>query len=175
MPSRINELMIKEYKHCYQDVNNIISVGYEGLDVMTTNLFRSKLAERNISLDFVKNRIINLAFKELGRPEVREICQGQTAFAVAEDMVGMARFLVDFRKEHKQLKIHGGLLEEQLFDTEGVVTLSQSPNQDELRSIISGQALAMGGKVAGALLGPAHLLAGQLKTRIDELEKKEPA
>lgn len=175
MPSRINELMIKEYKHCYQDVSNIISVGYEGLDVMTTNLFRTRLAERNISLAFVKNRIVNLAFKELGRPEVGAICQGQTAFAVAEDLVSMARFLVDFRKEHKQLKIHGGLLEEQLFDTEGVVTIAKSPNKDELRSIISGQTLALGGKVVSALLGPAHTLAGQIKTHIEELEKKESA
>ena len=175
MPNRINVMQIREYKEHYQEAASIIAVGYEGLGVETTNLFRQQLDERCIRLAFVRNRIIDLAFKDLGRPQVRAICKGQTAFAQAEDVVSMARFLVDFGKEHKALKIHGGLVEEQILDTKEVLALAKSPTRVELHAIISGQALKPGASISSALLGPAQTIAGQVESMIEKMDEKESA
>lgn len=171
MPNRINLLLMKEYKERFGNGSAIVSIGYEGLDVENTNLLRGQLEEREVGLLFVKNRIVNLAFKEMDRPEVAPICKGQTAFAFGEDPVAIARFLVDFSKEHNELKLHGAYVEGTIIDDKGVIELSKSPTKEELKGQISGLALSPGARVSGALLGTARTIAGQVKGLIEKLEE----
>jgi len=170
MPNRINTLLVQEYTETYRDVSTLIAVGYEGMNVQTTNVLRSQLAENRIRLCFVKNRIVNQAFQALGRNSIAPICIGQTAFADGEDPVSIARFLVGFQKEHKELKIHGALVEDRILNGDAVLDLSKSPTKEELKGIISGQALSPGASVSGALLGPGALLASQIKKHMEALE-----
>ena len=175
MPNRVNQLLLKQYTDAYQSVGSFISVGYEGMNVKATNLLRTRLAERNVRLLFVKNRIVQRAFREMSRPDVAPICIGQSAFVDSEDPVGLARLLVDFQREHKELKIHGAVVEEQVLDEKGVLDLSRSPTKEELKGMIVSQALGPGGRVAGALLGPARTIAGQIKKLVEKLEGKGEA
>lgn len=170
MPNRINLLLVKEYKERFSNGANIVSIGYEGLNVENTNLLRAQLEEREVGLLFVKNRIVNIAFKEMDRPNISPICNGQTAFAFGEDPVAIARFLVDFRKEHNELKLHGAYVEGTVIDEAGVVDLSKSPTKEELKGQISGLALSPGARIGGALKGPAGIIAGQVKGLIEKLE-----
>jgi large subunit ribosomal protein L10 len=112
---------------------------------------------------FVRNRLANIAMKELGHGEVKNICKEQTAFVWGEDPVSVARFLVDFKKEHAEVLLHGALLEQAILDDKQVVELSKSPTKEELKSIISGQILAMGGKLSAQMLAGGGLLASQVE------------
>ncbi len=173
MPNRVNQLLLKEYLNRFDGVQSVVSVGYEGLPVSSQGKLRDELAAKDIRLTFVKNRLVNIAFKEMGLPEVKDICSGQTAFAYGEDPVAIARYLVDFAKSNAEtFKIHGGMVESTILDEAGVTELSKSPTKEELKSIIVGQALGPGSAVAGALNGPASTIAGQIKARIEELEKE---
>lgn len=173
MPNRVNQLLLKEYMTRFDGVENVVSVGYEGLPVSMQGKLRDELAAKDISLVFVKNRLVNIAFKEMGLPEVKDICSGQTAFAFGEDPVSVARFIVDFSKGNEEtFKIHGGMVESTILDAAGVKELSKSPTKEELKAKIVGQALGPGAELAGALKGPASTIAGQLKARIEELEKE---
>lgn len=171
MPNRINTLLLKEYKQLFKDTETVISVGYEGMNSKDTAMFRDKLAEAKIDMTVVKNRIANIAFKEMGHPDISSICAHMTALACGEDPVSLARFMVDFRKANETLRIHGALVENTVLDEKGVVALSKSPNKQELQGIIVGQALNPGSQVAGMLLGTARTIAGQIKARIETLEE----
>ncbi len=171
MPNLVNQLLLKEYKTRFDGVENVVSVGYEGVNLTDQGKMRDDLAEAGIEFLFVKNRVVNIAFKELGLPEVSDICSGQTAFAFGEDPVAIARLLCDKAKANKNLKIHGALVEATILDGEGVKTLSKSPTKEELKAQIVGQALSPASNLAGAIKGPAGTIAGQIKARIEELEK----
>jgi large subunit ribosomal protein L10 len=84
--------------------------------------------------------------------------------------VSVARFLVDFKKERAELLLHGALLEKEALDSKQVVELSKSPTKEELKSIISGQILSMGGKLSAQLLGAGGLVASQIKKIADKEE-----
>lgn len=172
MPNRVNQLLLKDYTNRFKGVESLVSIGYEGMTVADQVKMRDELAAKEISLTFVKNRIANIAFKELELPEVKSICCNQTAFACGEDPVAIARFMVDFAKANDTLKLHGAMVEGTILDEAGVKDLAKSPTKDELKAQIVGQALGPGSQLAGALMGPASTIAGQLKTRIDELEKE---
>jgi large subunit ribosomal protein L10 len=171
MPNVVNRLLLQEYKQAFSDAENFVTIGYEGLEANDTHALRDDLAKNNIPMLLVKNRIAALAFDELGKGDIKEICSDQTGIASGEDPVALARFFVDLRKANDKIKIHGAIVEGQILDEKDVVTLSKSPNKEELKSIISGQALSPGAKLSGALIGPGGLLAGQIKSMIEKREE----
>ena len=169
MPNRINVLQVEQYKKAFQDVGFVIAIGYPKLNVAGIDELRGKLDAMGCKMLFVRNRLANIAMKELGHGEVKGICKEQTAFVWGEDPVSTARFLVDFKKEHAELVLHGALLEKALLDGKQVLELSKSPTKEELKSIISGQILAMGGKLSAQLLAGGGLVASQ----IEKIAKKD--
>ncbi len=163
MPNKINQLQVAQYKRLLKDASFVIAVGYPKLNVAGMDELRGKLAAMNAKMLFVRNRLANIAMKELGHGEVKEICKEQTAFVWGEDPVSVARFLVDFKKAHAELLLHGALLEQAVLDGKQVVELSKSPTKEELKSIISGQILAMGGKLSAQMLSGGGLVASQIE------------
>lgn len=168
MPNRVNELQVKQYKEVLKDASFVIAVGYPKMDVKGMDALRGKLAKANAKMLFVRNRLAAIACRDLGLGEVKSICVGQTAFVWGEDPVSVARFLVDFKKERAELLLHGALLEKETLDSKQVIELSKSPTKEELKSIISGQILSMGGKLSAQLLGAGGLVASQIKKIADK-------
>ena len=163
MPNRVNELQVAQYKKAFGDAGFVIAVGYPKLNVQGVNELRGKLAAAGCRLLFVRNRLVAIAMRELGRGDVLPLCDGQTAFVWGGDPVSTARFLVDFKKEHAELLLHGALLERELLDSKRIVELSTSPTREELKSIISGQILAVGGKLSAQFLAGGGKVASQIK------------
>ncbi|MDR1534840.1 MAG: 50S ribosomal protein L10 [Planctomycetota bacterium] len=175
MPNRVNRLQVEAYKKRLGEAGFILAVGYPKLNVKGMDDLRGRLAGLGAKMLFVRNRLVNIALRELGQGEALGICQGQTAFVWGEDPVAMARFLVDFKKERPELQLHGALLENSLLDSAGVLELSKSPTKGELKSIISGQALSRGGNLSSCLLATGARLASQIKNRAEPEAKAEDA
>ena len=172
MPNRINQLLLEEYKSRFEGLQNAITIGYEKLPMKKQGQMRTEMAAKGIKFCFVKNRLANIAFKELGLPEITGICSGQTGLAFGEDPVAIARYIVAFAKENPEVKIHGGMVESTVLNTAGVNSLSTSPTKEELKSQLVGQILSAGGNVVAAAMGPARTIAGQIKARVEQLEKE---
>ena len=175
MPNRVNKLQVETYKKEFKDVDFVIAIGYPKLNVHGMDELRGKLAAAGARMLFVRNRLANIAMKELGHGEVSGICKEQTAFVWGEDPVSVSRFLVDFRKEHAELLLHGALVEESILDSAQVVELSKSPTKAELKSIISGQILAIGGKISAQILSSGAKLASQIQKKAEEGSEEEAA
>ncbi len=174
MPNKVNILQVEQYKQTFKDADFVIAVGYPKMNVAGIDEMRSKLEAAGCQMMFVRNRLANIAMKELGKGEVLEICKEQTAFVWGEDPVSTARFLVDFKKEHKEVVIHGAMVESQILNSDQVTVLSKSPTKEELKSIISGQILAMGGKLSAILLSGGGLVASQIE-KIAKKDEEEAA
>ena len=75
MPNKINLLQVEQYKRLLKDIPFVIAVGYPKLNVAGIDELRTKLDGMNAKMLFVRNRLANIAMKELGHGEVKEICK----------------------------------------------------------------------------------------------------
>jgi len=173
MPNRINKLLFQEYTKFFGKAAAVFSIGYEGTTAVDVDKFRGKIEAGKYNVLFVKNRIANAAFKELGIENVISICKGGQAALLStdEDPVALARFLVESAKEMSTLKLRGAVVEGTILDGKAVDSLSKGMSKNELKGKIVGQAMSPGANVAGAILGAGARIAGQLKSRIEDLEK----
>lgn len=172
MPNRVNNLLLAEMKERYEGKEYLIAVGYEGLDITGTNAFRTELANKNMTMKMVKNRIAKLAFDQIGVAGVDTILKGQTAFVVGEDPVAMARTIKDFAKEHKEVVFRGAVVESTVLDEAGAKALADAASKEELQARIVGAALSGGANLSAAMLAPAKNVAGCIKSLIEKLEKE---
>ena len=165
MPSRINQLLLKQYKNALAGVTSIVAIGYPKMGVIKTHALRGLLAAQGFNLLFVKNRIANIALKEMGVEGALKMMSGQTAFAFGgEDPVALARLVQGFQKEHPEVVIHGALVDGTVVDAKGAAELAKSPSKPELQARIAGQILAPARNIASAILAPANQIASQIKT-----------
>ncbi len=172
MPNRVNRLLLSEIKQRYEGKEYLIAVGYEGLDITSTNAFRAELASKSMNMTMVKNRIAKIAFKEIGIDGIESILNGQTAFVVGDDPVAMARTIRDFSKEHKEVVFRGAVIENTVLDESSAKGLADAASKEELKSKIVGAAISGGANLSSALLSPAKNIAGCVKSLIEKLEKE---
>ena len=173
MPNRINELTVEQYQRIFADAKAVVAIGYPGMTVIDTNSLRNRLAEKGCRIKFVRNRLARIAFQTLGYGPLEKVLDRQSALVWGGDIVQVARFLVDFQKGHPQVLLHGAMVDgETVVGGDAVKSLAKSPTRDELKSIISGQALSPAGRLSAAFLGAGGRLAAQIK-KIAEPEGAE--
>lgn len=171
MPNRVNQLLLGEYRRDFKGREYLIAIGYEGLDVAGTNALRGELVKQSFDMKFVKNRIVNIAFKEMGVDGLGSILKGQCAFICGDDPVAMARTLRDFAKEHKQVVFRGAVLEGTVLSSDAAKSLADAASKEELKSRIAGAAMGPGAQLAAAVLSPGSAIAGAIKAHMEKLEE----
>jgi large subunit ribosomal protein L10 len=137
---------------------------------------RGDLKSKQICLNVVKNSLARNAMKDLGFSDVGSMLQGPCAVAHgAEDIVSLAKVLVEWDKKLEHFKIKGGYLDGQVLDAEGAQALAKMPSRTELQATVIMLAKSPGSRIAGAIGGPAGYIAGCIKTLTDKLEGSEAA
>jgi len=168
MSKTVKAIIEKELKSRFTGVNECLVVSIRGLKGDENNALRSDLLNQKISLNVVKNSLASRAFCELGMESMPELLSGPSAVVYGGDsIVDVAKSLVEWSKKLEQLEIKGSYLDGKVLDGKATVGLSKMPNRRELSGIIVCQALSPGSNVAGALVGPASVIAGCIKTLID--------
>jgi large subunit ribosomal protein L10 len=68
-----------------------------------------------------------------------ELLQGPTLFTfAADDPVAPAKAIMDFAKEHKQLSVKGGFIENHVVSADGVKALASLPSREQLIASLLG-------------------------------------
>ena len=67
--------------------------------------------------------------------------------------------------------LKGGVMEGEVLDADKAKALEKMPGRAELQSLIVGQILGPGRKLAAQIIGPGGSIAGAVKTHIENLEK----
>ena len=175
MSKPVKEMMIREYQDLLGDHEDALVIGMRGISSNDTNSIRSGLAEKEIKVTVVRNKLFGQAFGESGLAPLSEVLVGANALAYgAESVVEVAREIVEIVKKFPGVELKGAVLDGMLFEgDDGVRALSKYPTRDEAIAKDVALILGPGSKLVASLKGPGANLAGILKAIEAKLEDGE--
>ena len=150
---------ISEMSTQFDKSEAVIVTHYQGLTVNQLDELRAKMREHGIIFKITKNRITKLALEKTRCKDLSNLFSGPTAVALSEDAITSAKILTNFSKEHKNLKILGGIMGNDILDVAGVKNVATLPSLDEARAKIVGILRSPAQKIASILLAPASKIA----------------
>ena len=117
------------------------------------------MREHGIQFKITKNRITKLALKNSKCKDLANLFTGPTAIALSKDAITSAKILTKFAKSNSNLKIIGGIMEEEPLTVEDVEKIATLPTLDEARGKIAGILATPAQKIISILLAPGAKIA----------------
>jgi len=156
--------MVGELAKQFADVQSCVVVDYSGSTAGASTELRGKLHEQSANLTVVKNSTATLAFEQLEIKDAVSLITGPTAIAYGgDDPTIVPRLLVDWSKEHEELKVRGGFLDGKVLTAEEVLTVAAIPPRD----ILVGQVI---GGITGPLTGFVYVVNGVIQQFLTVVE-----
>jgi ribosomal protein L10 len=176
MSKYVKDLLSKDIARRLEGVGEVLLVNVVGLDAGKTFVLRKQLREKNIHLLVVKNSLAKRATEGTPLAAAFESAEGMLAMVWgSEDFVSLAKEVaaLDGNPEFPAFQARGGVMEGEHLTAERVIEVSRWPNRQEQISILVGQILSPGARLASQLLGPGRALASQVAEKSEEKEGKE--
>ena len=153
------KIYIEEMKNFFNKTNSIFVTHYQGLTVKQVDKLRSEMRKHGIIFKITKNRITKLALEGTKFKKLENLFSGPTAIAFSEDAIRSAKILTKFAKDNSNLKIIGGIMEDESLSLEQVAKIATLPTLDEARGKIVGIFEAPAQKIMSILLAPGSKIA----------------
>ena len=150
---------IKEMKGFFNKTSSIFVTHYQGLSVKQIDTLRKEMRKHGIFFKITKNRITKLALEGSKYKKLENLFTGPTAVAFSEDAITSAKILTKFAKSNSNLKIIGGIMEEEPLSVEDVEKIATLPTLDEARAKITGILATPAQKIISILLAPGSKIA----------------
>ena len=168
-------MMNKEQKKTYiSDMTNqfenskaVMVTHYQGLTMPQLDELRSKMREHGIIF-----KITKIALEKTKCKDLSNLFTGPTAVAFGEDAIMSARILSKFAKDNENLKLIGGLMDDEILDQAGVLNVANLPTLDEARANIVGILNASASKLVSILLARSEKMSS-LPPENSETQPKE--
>ena len=150
--------VVEEIAAQIADSDAIYASDYRGITVAQAAALRARLREAGASFRIVKNTLTLRAADKAGAEQVKELIEGPTAFTfVRGDPALAAKTLDAFARAENVLELRGGLLGEQLIDSDALRTLARLPGREQLNAQLAG---VVASPLTGLVRGLNALLAG---------------
>ena len=150
---------VKEMKDFFSSTNSVLVTHYQGLTVKQIDQLRSEMRKHGILFKITKNRITKLALEGSKYKKLENLFSGPTAVAFSEDAITSAKILTKFAKKNSNLKIIGGIMEEEPLSVEEVEKIATLPTLNEARANIVGILTSPAQKIMSILLAPGSKIA----------------
>jgi len=150
---------IDEMKSFFAKTSSVFVTHYQGLTVKQIDELRSEMRKHGILFRITKNRITKLALEGTKFKKLENLFSGPTAIALSEDAIKSAKILTKFAKSNSNLKIIGGIMEEEPLSVEDVAKIATLPTLDEARGNIVGILSTPAQKIVSILLAPGSKIA----------------
>ena len=137
----------------------VIVTHYQGLTMQQLDDLRDRMREHGIQFKITKNRITKLALEKTRCKDLSDLFSGPTAVALSKDAIISAKILTKFAKKNSNLKIIGGIMEEEPLSVEEVQKIATLPTLDEARAKIVGILTTPAQKIISILLAPGSKIA----------------
>ena len=110
-----------------------ILVDYKGLDVLKMTDLRSQLRNEGVTIEVVKNTLLNRAAEGTDAALLKDFYKGPNAIVLSkDDPVAPARILAKFAKDNEKLEIKAGALAGKLLSVDEIQQLAKMPSREEL-------------------------------------------
>ena len=150
---------IEEMTSKFENSKAVMVTHYQGLTMTQLDELRKQMRERGIQFKITKNKITKLALEKTKCKDLSNLFTGPTAVAFGEDAIMSARILSKFAKDNENLKLIGGMMENEILDQAGVMNVANLPTLDEARAKIVGILRSPAQKITSILLAPASKIA----------------
>lgn len=138
------------------------------LDVENTNKLRKECYDKDVSLQVVKNTLLEKALERTEKKEVSElkdILEGPTSIMFSEKGNAPAKVIREFRKSFSKPVLKGAYIEEEIYKgDENLQDLADLKSREELIGDIVGLLQSPAKNVISALQSGGNKLAGIVKT-----------
>ncbi len=163
---------IEEMTGKFENSKAVLVTHYQGLTMVQLDELRSKMREHGIIFRITKNRITKLALEKTRCKELTNLFTGPTAVAFGDDAIMSARILSKFAKDNENLKLIGGIMDNEVLDQAGVQNVASLPTLDEARANIVGILNAPASKLVSILLAYSEKMSS-LTAENSETQPKE--
>ena len=171
MARKDKEVFVNELTDRLRANNNFILTDYKGLNVEEMTDLRNKMHKVGCEFKVVKNTLARLAMKNLNLENLIEYLRGPTAIAVEKtDIIAATKTLVDFSRQHENLKIKGGFLEGHVILPQELESLAKLPSKEVLLAKLCLSLQVPIIRFSGILQG----LIRNLIFLLDAIRKKKP-
>ena len=150
---------IEEMKVFFNKTSSIFVTHYQGLTVKQIDQLRAEMRKHGILFKITKNKITTLALEGSKFKKLENLFSGPTAVAFSEDAITSAKILTKFAKSNSNLKIIGGIMEEEPLSLEDVEKIATLPTLNEARAKIVGNFTSPSQKIMSILLAPGSKIA----------------
>ena len=150
---------IKEMKDFFTKTGSVFVTHYQGLSVKQIDELRSEMRKHGILFKITKNRIVKLALEGTKFKKLENLFTGPTAVTLSDDAITSAKILTKFAKNNSNLKIIGGIMEDEPLSLEEVAKIATLPTLDEARGQIVGILKTPAQKIMSILLAPGAKIA----------------
>ena len=153
------KLYIEEMKNFFSKNSSVFVTHYQGLTVKQIDELKSEMRKHGIFFKITKNRITKLAIKSTKFKKLENLFSGPTAVALSDDAISSAKILTKFAKKNSNLKIIGGIMEDEPLSVEDVAKIATLPSLEEARGNIIGILTSPAQKIISILLAPGSKIA----------------
>ncbi len=172
MSKKIKGLMEQELTASLQDVNEFMVVSLMGISGTENNELRGALLEKDVRVKVVKNSLATRSLGALGIEGLDATLAGPCAIAFgADNIVDLAKEIAVWEKKLDNLTVVGGYLEGEVLDSKAALALSKLLSRSEQQGLVVQLAQSPGSCLAGAVGAPAGLIAGCIKTLVENKEE----
>ena len=173
MSKYVKNLIADEIRNRLDGVGDAIVANVIGMNSDSTFKIRKLLREKGIQMLVVKRSLAGRAAAETQLEPLFADQQGSVAVLWGcEDFVSLAKEVaaIDKLPEFDKFELKGGVMDGEAMDAAKVLDVSKWPNRQEQISLLVGQILSPGSNLVRQLLGPGSMVAGQVKTLVENKE-----
>jgi len=140
MPTKEKEIALADIKKTFTGASAVMVSHFSKLTNEEITELRSKLRKTKAVHKVVKNTLAIRAARELNLEPLVKFLEGPTVLTVAHgDISAPAKVLMDFAKDHENLKVRGGVVEGKEASTEDLKAIANLPSREVLLAMLAGQ------------------------------------
>lgn len=172
MSKFVKELLQKETEDLFGGVREFVVINTDGVSGNDNNAMRGAFSAKGMKLRVVHNSLMRKAMIALKMPKAKELFVSGPCTVVfgGDSVVDVAKEVIAINKKISTIELRGAYVDGTLVAGGGIAALSKMPNRAELQSQVVKIALTPGANVAAAVMAPASVIAGCIKTIIEKAE-----